>query len=168
MNFTSSAPRSNFGLLKRQSSRGRIDITEIFEPRQVATTVPPAVVKEAVRGSTAGAVGRGALDVGLGSGVSEGLLVLLAVVVGVGVADDGGGVRDDVAVPVGVPVADAESSGDTTTTRSAADARPTPLPALLTTTKVIVPTTPTTANQPSTITRSGRRPILTTFGLFLL
>ena len=61
-----------------------------------------------------------------------------------------------------------EASGESTITRSAAEARPRPLPALLTTTKVIVPTTPTTANQPSTITRSGRRPILTTFGLFLL
>ena len=78
------------------------------------------------------------------------------------------GVTDGVGAPVGVTVVEPEAVGDTTITRSAAEARPTPLPALLTTTKVIAPTAPTTANQPSTITRSGRRPILTTFGLHLL
>ncbi len=78
------------------------------------------------------------------------------------------GVSDGVGAPVDVTVDDSDAFGETTAGRSAAEARPTPLPALLTTTKVMAPTAPTTANQPSTITRSGRRPILTTFGLFLL
>jgi hypothetical protein len=47
----------------RQPSRGRIDTSEILEPRQEATTVPPWVLNDAVRGSTAGALGRGAADV---------------------------------------------------------------------------------------------------------
>jgi hypothetical protein len=106
----------------------------------------------------------------LGSGVSEGV----AGTVGGGEIDVVGakgavGVPDGVGVPVVVvAVAEPEAVGDTSMTRSAAEARPTPLPALLTTKKVIAPTAPTTANQPSTITSSGRRPILTTFGLHLL
>jgi hypothetical protein len=100
------------------------------------------------------------------------LLVVLGVGawvgVWVGVADDDGVLTDGVGVPGGLTVVGSESDGGTTTTRSAAEARPTPLPALVTTTKVMAPTAPTTANQPSTITRSGRRPILTTFDLFLL
>jgi hypothetical protein len=56
----------------RQPSRGRIDTNEILEPRQVATTIPPWVLNDAVCRSTAGAVARGPFDVGRGSGVSEG------------------------------------------------------------------------------------------------
>ncbi|MFL6165108.1 MAG: hypothetical protein ACJ711_02155 [Ornithinibacter sp.] len=139
----------------------------ILAPRQVATTIPPSVLNDAVRGSTVGGFGRGAFDVGRGSGVSVGL-VGWAEVDPVGLDDDAVGGTDGVGVPGDVTVGEAESCGGTTTTRSAAEARPTPLPALLTTTKVMAPTAPTTANQPSTMTRSGRRPILTTFGLCLL
>jgi hypothetical protein len=155
----------------RQPSRGRIDTTEMLDSPHLATTIPASVLNDAVWRSTGGAVVRGAVDVDLGSGSADGLLVFVLVGLGVDVGvrvADGDGVTDVVGVPVGVSVVVSEAAGESTITRSAAEAGPTPLPALLTTKKVIAPTAPTTANQPSTITRSGRRPILTTFGLFLL
>ena len=85
-------------------------------------------------------------------------VVLVVRVVGVGSGDAGEGSRD--------------AGGDvllgTTATRSAAEACPTPRPARSTTRKVIAPTATTTASQPSTISRSGRRPIPTPVTPFLL
>jgi hypothetical protein len=77
------------------------------------------------------------------------------------------GVREGVGFCVGL--ADLfGTSVATTATVSAAEARPTPRPARSTTTKVIAATASTTANQPATIATSGRRPIPTSFTLFLL
>ena len=82
-------------------------------------------------------------------------------VVGVGSGDAGEGSRD-------VGGGEGEVLLGSTTTRSAAEACPTPRPARSTTRKVIAPTATTTASQPSTISRSGRRPIPTPVTPFLL
>jgi hypothetical protein len=83
----------------------------------------------------------------------------------VGTGGDEEGTGDEVEAVVGVG-RELEAVG--TTTVRAADAWPTPRPARSTTTKVMAATATTTASQPSTIPRSGRRPIPTPITLSLL
>jgi hypothetical protein len=182
---TTSIPVPSASLKKRQPSRGRIESRDSLDRTQDATTMPPSEVNDAVLSSSfaAGRVGAGrpftAGESGLVAGSDDG-----GPVPGAAGVDDHPSVVDSGAEADGVAVADVdddcvgvsvdegvrvvEFDDDVDTTHSAAEARPTPRPALPTTTKVIAPTASTSADQPSTITRSGRRPIPTTFTLFLL
>jgi hypothetical protein len=177
-------------LEKRQPSRGRIESRDSFDRSQDATTMPPSEVNDAVLWSPSGAGRVGAArqfpagesggaagsdDDGRVPGAAEGHDDPSAGDSGDS-GDSGVGaggvagpdVDDDVGVSVDIGVRVVEFDDVVETTHSAAEARPTPRPALPTTTKVIAPTASTSADHPSTITRSGRRPIPTAFTLFLL
>ena len=88
LNLTSSPPCS-LSFSKRQPSRGRIESSEICEPVQVATTVPPSELNDSVsRPSSEG------VRVGVGSGAEDDVASGVFRVVGVGSGDAGEGSRD--------------------------------------------------------------------------
>jgi hypothetical protein len=132
-----------------------MDSSEMRVPSHVATTVPPSVLKDAVRGSACTTVG---VDLGPGRGGPG---------VEPGPTEGEGTVTGRVADGRGDWLPDEVTTGRGRTL-SAADARPTARPVRSTTTKVIAPTATTTASQASTMPSSGRGPIPTFFTCFLL